>query len=463
MNTLKLLLLFILAGFQAQSQPTKNKEEFPYYYIGKYDNKHFYVKSMFTIKSNVVSLYQLGSDGIYESEKIALDDKVIHQLSCYNEKFYAITSSPDGENFYMTTFSGSLKEDQSIPVLSLSKDQFRGLKSGDYTMKFYTKKDRCAIALIEHDIIVCSINFSSMKSATFSIKGGINFNYVSDIYLEDGLDLYLSRRSELFHFKDEKLSSSKPDNSPLLGRIDELMFVENDSEPYLLSLLDQGSSINGFTYCPLSKISSGSFHLDECALNTKKTNSKKELSTFYNSIVRAEIVDNKLICTAQRVVQAINESILISCIDLEKHENCWNFEAISIHDAPYFWRENYNPLSRSSISFVHGNKVIFLFNAASKKMNPAQFKETDKRVITYDYSIQTTIMKSEIDLDTGEGVTLPIHENYLEESFKLFTSCYHRTDKNELFFLTYKFTDKKSYQNYDEMLSGQTKVEIIPL
>lgn len=459
----KLFLLFILLGFQAQSQTSKNQEEFPYYYIGKYDNKHFYVKSMFTVKSNIVSLYELGSDGIYESEKIALDDKIIHQLSCYQEKFYAITSSPDGENFYMTTFNNSLKEDQSIPVLNLSKDQMRGLKSGDYTIKFYTKKDRFAIVLIEHDIVTCSINFSSMKSATFSIKGGINFNYVSDVYLEDGLDLYLSRRSDLFHFKDEKLSTSKPDNSPLLGRIDELMFVENDSEPYLLSLLDQGSSVSGFTYCALSEINSESFHLNECALNRQKTNSKKELSTFYNSIVRAEIIDNKLICTAQRVVQAINESILISCIDLEKHENCWNFEAISIHDAPYIWRENYNRLNRSSISFVHGNKLIFLFNASTKKMNPAQFKETDKRVITYDYSIQTTIMKSEINLDTGKGITTPLHENYLEEPFKLFTSCFHLTDKNELFFLTYKFTDKKNYLNYDEMLSGQTKVEIIQL
>ncbi|AEA43000.1 hypothetical protein [Fluviicola taffensis] len=444
-------------GFLAESQTSK--EERPYYYLGKHDNKDLYIKSMFSQRSNQVTLYELTDTEIIESEKIVIQNAIIHQLYCYNEAFYAITSSVECDKFYMTTFDKFLKEKESIEILTLTNSQIRGLKSGDYSLKFYHKKDRAAILLIEHDIVACSINFSSQKSSTFTIQGGINFNYVSDVYLEDGLDLFLSRRDELFHFKNGVLSEPRLDQVLLHGKIDEWVFLENESEPYLFSMLNKGG-LNGFAYCTLENANSGSFQLKECVLNRQKTNSKKDISANYNSFVKAEIVDNKIICTMQRIEQAINESILISCIDIDKRENLWNFAVLSIHDAPYIWKENENSSNRASFSFIKNDKLIFFFNAAVKKLDPENFFETDKRVITYDISIQTTIIKSEIDINTGENTTKPIHADYTSESFKIFNASYHINKKGELYFITYKeFTNKPYY----EMLKPEKKVEVIQL
>jgi|GEM_PF-5082003 len=453
MKAIPFIFFAFLFVFHVESQTSK--EERPYYYLGKHDHKDLYIKSLFSQKSNRVILYELIDDEIIESEKIEIQNAVFHQLYYSFENFYAITSSPGFDKFYMTTFDKFLKEKESIEILSLTNNQIRGLKSKDYSIKFYHKEDRAAVIILDDQITISSINFSSQKSKNFNLPTGFNLNFVSDVYLEKELDMYVSRGDELFHFKDGELGISEISHPTLQGEVDELRFIENDTEPYLFSIVVKGGSLKGFVYCPLSP---ESIHLKECILKPEKVGSTGKMPLFYNSFLKAEIYNNKIFCTVQRVEQAINETILISCIDISKQENLWNFQVLSIHDAPYIWEENRNSLNHASFSFIKGDKLIFFFNATVKKLDPENFFITDKRVITYDISIQTTIIKSEINIHTGENTTKPIHADYKSESFKIFNASYHIDSENQLHFVTYKeFTNKPYY----EMLKPEKKVEVI--
>lgn len=450
MKAIPFILFVFLIGFYGESQTSK--EERPYYYLGNYDNKDIYIKSLFSQKSNQVVLYQLNDTEIIESEKIEIQNAIFHQLYYSSETFYAITSSVECDKFYMTTFDKFLKEKESIEILSLTNNQIRGLKNKDYSMKFYHRDNRAAVIMLDDQITVCSINFSSQKSKTFNLPTGFNSNFVSDVYLEEGLDMYLSQGEELFHFKSGELQIPE---IVYKGDIAELRFIENGTEPYLFSMIIKGGTLKGFVYCPLNPESN---RLKECILKPLKTTMESKMTLSYNSFVKAEIYDDKIFCTMQRIEQAINETIMISCIDLTKQENLWNFQVLSIHDAPYIWEENRNSLNHASFSFIKNDKLIFFFNAAVKKLDPENFFKTDKRVITYDISIQTTIIKSEINIHTGENTTKPIHDDYKSESFKIFNSSYHINSENKLYFITYKeFTNKPYY----EMLKPEKKVEVI--
>lgn len=450
-------LVFFLFLFSFFSKSQTSAEERPYYYLGQYDNKNLYIKSLFSQRSNQVSLYELNDGEIIESEKIEVQNAIIHQLYCYQEVFYAITSSIEGNQFYMTSFDKFLKEKASVEIFSLTNAQLRGLKSKDFSMKFYQKKDRAAVAVIDNEITVCSINFSSFKSTTFKVPTGFNSNFISDIYLEDDLNLYLSQRDELFHFKNGNLAIVEMNYLPLQGQIDGFKFTEDDSEPYLVSMVLNGGSLKSFVYAPLN---SESIRLKEAVLKPEKIGSQNKMKLSYNSFIKAEIRDNKLFCTVQRIEQAINETLLISCIEISKQENLWNFQVLRIHDAPYIWEENRNKLNQASFSFIQDDKLIFLFNAAVKNLDPENFFATDKRVVTYDISTQTTIIKAEIDIHTGENTTQPIHKDYQSESFKIFNSSYHIENGNELRFITYKEFNNKPYY---EMLKPEKKVETIKL
>lgn len=455
MKIFSLILFTCFFGLSAQSQTSK--EERPYYYIGKYDNKNLYIQSTYRQQSNRATLYELTDDEIVESEKIEIRNALIHQLYIFEEAFYAITSSVTGDKFYLTTFDKFLKEKESIEILSLTNNQMRGLRSGDYSLKFYHRKDHAAVVIIGDEITVCSLNFTMLDSKTFTIPTRLNTHFISDVYLEENLDVYISRRDELFHFKNGVLQTPKISRTTLPGTIDEWKFVDTDSDPYLVSMITQGGSVRGFAYAPLNP---ESIQLKECVVKPEKVGSRGKIKLTYNSLVKAEINENKLICTVQRIEQAINETIMISCIDIPKQENLWNFQVLSVHDAPYIWKENQNPLNRASFSFIQDGKLFFFFNAAVKKLNPENFFETDKRVITYDISIQTTIIQSEIDLNTGENSTKPLHADFKSESFKIFNSSYHLDDKNNLHFITYKEYNNKPYY---EMLKPEKKVETVQL
>lgn len=456
MKTILFIFSLLLVVFSAKSKTPE--EERPYYYIGKYENKDLYIKSLYSQKSNQIVLYELNGGEIIESEKITVQNTFIHQLYCYNGNFFAITSTPERDKFYMITFDQSLKEKESVEIMTLTKGQIRGLNCHDYYMEFFHKKDRAALIMFDHKTTVCSINFSSLTSKIFNIPTRLDLHFVSDVYLDEGLDLYLSRIDKLFHFTDGNLYMPEINHSALQGEIKELRFIENDEEPYLISMVTKGKFLKGFVYCPLRP---KSMNLEECILNPEKVGAKGKMMLSHNSFLKAEISDNKIFCSMQKTVQAINESIMISCIDLSNQKNLWNFQALSIHDVPYIWTENMNPLNRASFSFIQGDKFFFFFNAAVKKLNPENFFETDKRVITYDISIQTTIIKSEINIQTGEHITKPLHKNYKLESFKIFNSSYHLNDKNELHFITYKEFSKS--RPYYEMLKPEKKVEVIYL
>jgi hypothetical protein len=455
MKTVSVIFFLLLVGFTVKSQTSE--EERPYYYIGKYEHKDLYIQSLFRQKTDQVVLYELNDGKIIEFEKITLQNSLIHQLYCHNERFYAITSTTERDKFYLTSFDESLKQKESVEILTLSKGQLHGLDNRNYFMKFFRKGDQAAVIMLDTKITVCAVNFSSLASKTFNLPAGLNTNFVSDVYFDGGLNLYLSRRDELFLFKNGDLSQLEVNHEALQGDISELRFIENDEEPYLISMVANGETLKGFVYCPLNP---KSIQLKECVLSPEKTNHQDKKKVAYNSFLKAEISDNKIFCSMQRTVQAINETIMISCIDIAKQENLWNFQVLSIHDAPYIWEENRNSLNHASFSFIQGDKLFFFFNAAVKKLNPENFFETDKRVITSDISIQTTIVKSEIDIQTGEHATKPIHEDYTSESFKIFNASYHVTDKNELYFITYKEFSNKPYY---EMLKPEKKVEVIRL